>query len=605
MADGPILAQLKGVRLSLGGAPLFDDVNLQVFKGECACLVGANGAGKSTLMRMFAGALEPDAGEIVFASGAVLARVAQEPDLAGFATLRAYAQAPSAARAPVAPAHRAEAELSLFALDPDRAPDGLSGGEIRRASLARAFAAEPDILLLDEPTNHLDIPAIEALEARIKAFAGAVLLISHDRRFLERVSTATFWLRQRRVLKSERGYAHFEDWAERVEQEEARALAKLETHLKAEEHWLQRGVTARRSRNEGRRRKLEAMRAERRQRKSEGRARATIETERGGQSGRLVIEAKNISKSFGDKCVVRELSLRILRGDRVGVVGPNGAGKSTLLEILLGNTETDSGSVRHGARLEIAYIDQARALLNPEDTIWEALAPQGGDQIMVQGRPRHVAGYAKDFLFPPTQLRQPIRALSGGERNRVALAVALAKPSNLLVLDEPTNDLDMETLDALEGMLADYEGTVLIVSHDRAFLDGVTTQVLGAIGGGRWVETPGGYADFERENPRRDAPAPAPPAKTAPPPARAPSRKLSYRDERRQIELNAQIESLRAEISDLENRLAAPDFFARDAGAFQRAAARLDQARADLDAAETEWLGIEEKRDALAKQDGA
>jgi ATP-binding cassette subfamily F protein uup len=607
MADLPLLAQIKGVRLSLGGAPLFEDVDLTLAKQARIALVGANGTGKSTLMRMLAGLAESDAGEVTFAAGATVAFAEQDPDLSGFPTLRAYAEACSGARGAHNPAHRAEAALESFGLDPDRAPIGLSGGETRRASLARAFAATPDILLLDEPTNHLDIPAIEALEARLRAFKGAALLISHDRRFLERVSTACFWLTRRRVLRFDRGFAHFEPWAAGMEEQEARTLAKLETQIKTEEQWVGRSITARRTRNEGRMRRLEQMRAERRRRKGVQAGRAVLEAEKGADSARLVIEAKQISKGFGDRRVVRELSIRILRGDRIGIVGPNGAGKTTLLEILLKRLQPDTGNVRHGARLEIAYIDQARALLKPTDTIWDALVPQGGDQVMVRGRPRHVAGYAKEFLFPPSMLRQPIGALSGGERNRVALAVALAQPSNVLVLDEPTNDLDMDTLDALEDMLSSYEGTVLIVSHDRAFLDGVTTQILGSLGGGAWAETPGGYADFEREHPRRERTAARTPGKREARPspglpvaARPEPKKLSFKDEHRQSELNALVARLHAEVAELEARLAAPDFFARDAAAFHAAAQRLDEARRQCDAAETEWLMIEERRSKLA-----
>jgi ATP-binding cassette subfamily F protein uup len=609
MADLPLIAQLKGVRLSLGGAPLFEDVNVTLARQARVALVGANGTGKSTLMRMLAGLAEPDAGDITFAAGATVAFAEQEPDLSGFSTLRAYAEAPSGARGAQNPPHRAEAALESFSLDPDRAPIGLSGGEARRASLARACAAAPDILLLDEPTNHLDIPALEAVEARLRAFKGAALLISHDRRFLERVSTACFWLTRRRVLRFDRGFAHFEPWAADIEENEQRALAKLETQIKSEEQWVGRSITARRTRNEGRMRKLEEMRAERRRRKGGQSGRATLEAAKSSDSARLVIEAKQISKAFGGRGVVRDLSIRILRRDRIGIVGPNGAGKTTLLEMLLKRVQPDTGHVRHGARLEIAYIDQARALLKPTDTIWETLAPQGGDQVMVRGRPRHVAGYAKEFLFPPSMLRQPIGALSGGERNRVALAVALARASNVLVLDEPTNDLDMDTLDALEDMLSSYEGTVLIVSHDRAFLDGVTTQILGSLGGGLWAETPGGYADFEREHPRREGAAAArqgrrearqaPALRVA---ARPEPKKLSFKDEHRQGELDALVARLHAEVAELEARLAGPDFFARDAAAFHAATQRLEEARRQCDAAETEWLMIEERRSRLARR---
>ncbi len=607
---GPALAHVKALRLSLGGAPLFDGAEFVLHKGERSAFVGANGAGKSSLMRMMAGLAEPDGGEIVFASGARVAWAPQEDGFEGFATLRDYVCAPSAklsaSREPV-PAYAAEAALETFGLDPDRTPAGLSGGQMRRATLARAFAADADILLLDEPTNHLDITAIEDLERRLNAFRGAALIISHDRRFLERVSTSTLWLRQRRLLKLDRGFAHFDAWAESVEQEDARAFARLETQLKAEEHWLQRGVTARRSRNEGRRRKLLAMRAERRERQAlSAQQTAALQAERGGESGRLVIEAKNISKSYGAAPLIANFSLRVMRGDRLGVVGANGSGKTTLLEILLQRRAPDQGEVRIGDGLDIAYDDQSRAIIDGAATLWQALAPQGGDQVIVRGRPRHVAAYAKDFLFGPEQLRQPVSALSGGERNRLALAVALAKPANLLVLDEPTNDLDMDTLDALEDMLAAYDGTVILVSHDRAFLDGVATQIVGPVGAGKWVETPGGWSDFEREYGgvsafRREArQKPAPAGAPATPKKQS---KLSYKDERRSAELDALMPKLALEIAELEHKLAAPDAFARDAAAFEKIARRLEAARAEHAAAESEWLEIELKREALAAEE--
>ncbi len=605
---GPALAHIKELRLDLGGAPLFEGAEFVLQKGERAAFVGANGAGKSTLMRMMAGFVEPDGGEIGFTSGSSIAWAPQETSFDDFATLREYVEAPSAnvatGLAPT-PTHAAEAALESFGLDPDRTPAGLSGGQMRRASLARAFAADADILLLDEPTNHLDIAAIEDLERRLNAFRGAALIISHDRRFLERVSNSTLWLRQRRVIKLDRGFAHFEQWAEAIELEEARTLARLETHLKAEEHWLQRGVTARRSRNEGRRRKLMAMRSERRERETAATHRiADIQAERGAESARLVIEAKNLSKSYGDKPLIANLSLRLMRGDRLGVVGANGSGKTTLLELLLQRREPDTGSVRLGEGLQIAYVDQSRAMLDESATIWETLAPQGGDQVIVRGRPRHVAAYAKDFLFGAEQLRQPVSALSGGERNRLSLAVALAQPANVLVLDEPTNDLDMDTLDALEDMLASYDGTVILVSHDRAFLDGVATQIVGPLGGGKWAETPGGWADFERAygsvaaRPQRAQP------KTAPPPA--PPRKqtkLAYKDERRLSELNTLMPALTREIEALEQKLAAPDTFARDPNAFTTAAEKLSALRAQHAAAEGEWLDIELRREALSAED--
>ena len=611
MARGPALAHVKELRLSLGGAPLFEGVSFTLHKGECTALVGANGAGKSTLMRMLAGDVESDSGEIAYAAGATVAFARQEPDLESFATLRDYAMAPSASRSGSnrhAPAYAAEAELLQLGLDPDRSPQGLSGGEGRRASLARAFAHEPDVLLLDEPTNHLDIAAIEDLERRIAAFSGACLVISHDRRFLERVTGAMLWLRQRKVLALDQGYERFEEWAERIEAEEERAAQRLATHLKAEEHWLRRGVTARRARNEGRRRRLQAMRTERRERATLSAApQATLQAAKGADSSKLVIDAKGLSIAYGDRQIVANFSLRVMRGDRIGLVGPNGAGKTTLLELLLRRRQPDAGEVRLGGNLEIAYVDQSRAILEPNATIWDALTPQGGDQVMVRGQPKHVAAYASEFLFTPQQLRQPIHALSGGERNRLALAVALAKPANLLVLDEPTNDLDMDTLDALEDMLASYDGTVLIVSHDRAFLDGVATQIVGPVGGGKWVETPGGWSDFEREHgaPRtaqRQAQAKAEKAPRAPDAPRKPT-KLSYKDERRAAELDALMPKLAAEIAKLDAELHEPDLFATNPDRFSKTAARLEAARAEHAAAESEWLEIELRREALAAEE--
>jgi ATP-binding cassette subfamily F protein uup len=606
------LAHVKDLALTLGRAPLFDGAEFVLQKGVRAAFVGANGAGKSTLMRMMAGLTEPDGGEIVYQSGTTIAFAPQETSFEGFATLREYAQSPSVARvgsATIAPAYAADAALEQFGLDPERTPQGLSGGEARRASLARALAADADILLLDEPTNHLDITAIEELERIITSKRGACLIISHDRRFLERVSTATLWLRQRQLLKLNRGYAAFEGWAESVETEDARNLARLETQLKAEEHWLQRGVTARRSRNEGRRRKLLAMRAERRDIKElSASPTAAITAERGNESARLVIDARGVSKSYGERALISNFSLRIRRGDRVGIVGANGSGKTTLLELLLQQREPDSGNVRMGENLSLAHVDQRRDIIDANLTLKDALTPAGGDQVIVRGVPRHVASYAKEFLFTPEQLRQPVSALSGGERNRLALAIALAKPANLLVLDEPTNDLDMDTLDALEDMLSGYDGTVLIVSHDRAFLDGVATQIVGPLGNGKWVETPGGWADFEREHgtvserqrPRRQAPAQAGDGAGAPGTPRKQT-KLSYKDERRASELDALMPKLSAEIEALEAKLAEPDAFTRES--FAADAARLEVARAERDAAEAEWLEIELRREALAAQE--
>jgi ATP-binding cassette subfamily F protein uup len=603
---GPIIAQLKDARIVLGGANLFSGVDIALSKGERIAFVGPNGAGKSTIMRILVGGLEPDGGERTLAAGATIAFVPQEPDLDGFATLLDYCVAGFASDAPLAK-HECEAQLGAWGLDPARGTAGLSGGEIRRAALARAFAADPDLLLMDEPTNHLDIVAIEALEDRLRAFRGAALIVSHDRRFLERVSTVCLWLRNGAVRRLDKGYAQFEDWAVAIEAEEAKSLARLETQLAGEEHWFARGVTARRTRNEGRARRLADMRADRRQRKSLARgAKASIEAGKGADSGRLVIEARDVGRTFpgAERPIVRDVSIRVMRGDRVGIVGPNGAGKTTLLDMLLKNAPPTHGEVVHGANIELTYVDQARAIVDPSATIWDTLAPNGGDHISVRGRSRHVAAYAKDFLFKPEQLRQPVGALSGGERNRLALAVALARPANLIVLDEPTNDLDMDALDALEEALGAYDGTVIVVSHDRAFLDGVATQILGALGEGEWAETFGGVSDFEREHGRfriraeKGANRSAAPAAPRAEPAQ---RKLSYKDERRLAEIEGALPRLEQEIAKLESALADSNGFAADPAGFAAKAERLAKAKADKESSEAEWLILEGKREALTR----
>jgi ATP-binding cassette subfamily F protein uup len=605
MAAGPPIAVLKNVRLTLGGGPLFTGVDLQLARGERMALVGRNGAGKSTLMRIVSGETEPDGGEVFLQPGVSVMRLAQEPDLTGYAT----AMEVVADELDEGMRFRAEAELDIWGVPRDLDPRKASGGQARRIALAAAFARDPDILLLDEPTNHLDVVAIEELEQRLQSFRGAIMAVSHDRRFLENISTSIAWLRQGVVRQLDKGYAAYEDWAADVEEAEEAALAKLNTQLKAEERWLARGVTARRRRNMGRVRKLLDMRAEKRQRKAalgEAAAGANLSIDAGAQSGRLVIEARGLSKTFetrdGPLEIARGFNLRVMRGDRVGFVGPNGSGKTTLLKMLLGELAPDAGSVRLSKTAEVAFLDQSRASLKPDETLWNTLAPLGGDQIIVRGVPKHVAAYARDFLFDPRQLRQPVGALSGGERNRLTLALALAKPSNLLVLDEPTNDLDIETLDLLEEMLADYDGTILLVSHDRAFLDGVVTSVLTPEGGGRWLETPGGYSDYlaqKKQAPVKPTPAPFRPV-SAPVVPKATS-KLGYKEQRRLEELNRLMPERQAEIAALEAAMADPDLFTKQAAEFAKKAARLEAARSELESHELEWLALEEKREALAR----
>ena len=604
MAQTPLIT-LADIRLSFGGKPLFEGVNLNISRGERAALVGRNGAGKSTLMKIVASRIEPDSGEVWLQPGTNVVFAEQEPDLSGFATFTDYIMDAGIAR------HDAEAALMEMGINPAADPAKQSGGQVRRAALAKAFAADPDVLLLDEPTNHLDIEMIEALEHRLKAFRGAILLVSHDRAFLESVSTNTLWLRQNIVLKSPKGYGHFNDWAAEIEAAEEKQIAKMKTQLRAEARWLSLGVSGRRKRNQGRLGRLNDLRKEHARRRSAlGEARNTVEltSEVDPSASRKVLEARKISKTFntqsGDLKIADEFSIRILKGDRIGIIGPNGAGKTTLIKLLLGEIPLDSGNIKRAKTLETIFLDQTRASLKSKETIWETLAPMGGDQIMVQGRERHVAAYAKDFLFKPDQIRQPVGALSGGERNRLTLAVALAKPSNFLILDEPTNDLDMQTLDLLEDMLAEYTGTMILVSHDRAFLDNTVTSCLSPIGDGKWIETSGGWSDAQSQlksvrraeaEPARKKPKPKD-AKPAPKPAK----KLSFKDEHRAKELTDLVPALEAEIAEIEAALADPGLFTSDRSEFDTKSARLAAAKDELESAEIEWLEIEEKRDALA-----
>jgi ATP-binding cassette subfamily F protein uup len=590
----PVLA-VRDVRLADGPRMMFDGADLALERRTRACLVGRNGAGKSTLLRILAGTLTPDDGERTVTPGLSIAYVAQEPAIAG-ASLEAWATSGGAA------AHMARAELEAFGLDPARGTEGLSGGEARRAALARAFAEAPDVLLLDEPTNHLDILAIEALEARLARLAAAVLVVSHDRAFLERVSEACFWLENARVRRLDASFAKFEAWADGITEAAAEADRRLAKAIERDERWLAFGVTARRARNEGRLRRLQALRAEKAKRMGEARGDLKLTGEVAPRSGTLVIEAKGIAKAYGDRELLRGFSTRILRGDRVAVIGPNGAGKTTLVNLLLGRIEPEAGSVRLGSGVELAFASQDRGELAPDKTLIETLTPGGGDQIMVGGRPRHVAGYAADFLFRSDQLRQPVRSLSGGERNRLLLARTLARPSNLLVLDEPTNDLDIETLTLLEDTLADYEGALILVSHDRDFVERLATSTIALDGRGRVVETPGGWSDFVLQNPgffAQPETASAPAKVTAPPRTRAPAAKLSYKDQRRLTELEAEMPRLAARIEALEARLSDPNLYARDPGAFDAAGRELDAARRSLAGAEDAWLELEAQREAL------
>ncbi|HYC75426.1 ABC-F family ATP-binding cassette domain-containing protein [Brevundimonas sp.] len=605
----PPLVALKEVRLQDGPRPLFDGVDLAIEPRTRAALVGRNGAGKSTLMKLVMGLVEPDAGDRTVQAGTRFAYVPQEPVITG-ETLLDYAVSGDA------PPWIAEAWLTTFGLDPAKPAVNLSGGEIRRAALARAFAEEPDLLLLDEPTNHLDILAIELLENELLSARFAVLVVSHDRAFLNRTTQAVHWLEGRRVRTLNKGFAAFDEWAAKVMEEEAESLRRLTRKIEAETYTFYRSITAQRTRNEGRARALQAMRADRAERVRDLPRDLNLGVDSGVASGKLVADLKGVTKSFGDRTVIKPFTTRVIRGDRLAIVGPNGAGKTTLVKILLGELQPDSGTVRLGANLDPVYLDQSREGLRSDMSLWDALTPGGGDSILVRGVSKHVAAYAKDFLFQEGQLRQPISTLSGGERNRLLLARALAKPANMLVLDEPTNDLDMDTLDKLEELLEQYDGTLILVSHDRDFVDRLATSTVAMNGRGDIVETPGGWTDFIRQNPgflqpganprpqdkeaARRAEAQPAPASLTPAVPKKPA-KLSFKDAHRLKELEGLLATLPADIARHEATLADPDLYTRDRKAFDRATANAERARTQLAAAEEEWLELEAKREALAR----
>jgi len=597
----PPLLSLHGIELGFGGNPLFAGVEAVVRPGERICLVGRNGSGKSTLLKVAAGLVEPDAGEVLLRPGHRVAYLPQEPDLSRYQTVDAYVTAglPHDAEHDH---HRVEQMLAMLDLDGTASPATLSGGETRRAALARTIVSDPDILLLDEPTNHLDLPTIRWLEDRLDAFRGTIVVISHDRAFLTRLTRVTWWLDRGIVRRSEKGFAHFEAWSDEILERESIERHKLDRLILEETRWSRQGITARRKRNQGRLRRLYELRAERaRQIAQTGQVK--LETDSGTASGKLVVDAEDISKAFDGRPVIAPFSTRILRGDRVGIIGANGAGKTTLLRLLTGDLAPDDGRIRLGTNLQTVYLDQRRAVLDPEMTPWDFLCDAGGDQVDVRGRVRHVVSYLRDFLFEERQARTPMGSLSGGERNRLVLAKALARKSNFLILDEPTNDLDMDTLDLLQETLADYDGTLLLVSHDRDFLDRVVGSVIALEGKGRAVEHAGGYSDYVG----RQGPAPETKAVTKPPAKSAPTKrpaktasKLSYKQQRALETLPGEIEALETEIAELKAQLADGDLYARDPESFNATAARLSAAESEREAKEETWLELEMLREELA-----
>ena len=595
----PPLLLLQDIRLTLGGTtPLLAGAELSVGAGERICLVGHNGSGKSTLMKVAAGLLAADSGTHFLQPGATVRYLPQEPDLSGFPDVLSYASAGlDSGDGP----HRARALLHQLGLSGDELPATLSGGQARRAALARTLAPDPDLLLLDEPTNHLDLPAIEWLESELNRCRAGLVLVSHDRRLLERLGRSIVWLDGGTTRRADRSFAAFDAWQEEVEAEREREAHKLDRQIVREEHWLRYGVTARRKRNTKRLANLHTLRDRRRE---DRRASAALKLQPGDAevSGKLVVVAEDASRAYeGAAPVIRDLTLRVLRGDRLGIVGPNGAGKTTLLRLLTGQDLPDSGTVRLGTALDMVVLDQTRTTLDPGRTLSDTLTGGAGDTVDIRGTRKHVVGYMKDFMFRPEQARTPVGSLSGGERGRLALALALKQPSNLLVLDEPTNDLDLETLDLLQEMLADYPGTVLLVSHDRDFLDRVVLSTLAAEGDGRWVEYAGGYSDMlvQRRTPDVRAEARRP---VAPAPHRSPrtaERRMSWADKRALQELPSRLEALAADIASHQSRLADPALYARDPAAFGRLTATLAAAEAELAAGEERWLQLELLREEL------
>ncbi|KAF0170892.1 MAG: ATP-binding cassette subfamily F uup [Rhodobacteraceae bacterium] len=602
MARAPLL-QLSGISLTFGGNPVFDELDLVVQPGDRVALVGRNGSGKSTLMKVMAGLVEPDKGLRVVPPGVTVGYMEQDPDLAGFETLGDYA----ASKLPIGEEYKVPMVAEGLKFNPDTPVATASGGERRRAALAKLMAEAPELMLLDEPTNHLDIQAIEWLEEELKNTRTAFVLISHDRAFLRALTKATLWIDRGQVRRRESGFDGFEEWRETVWAEEDEARHKLDRKIKAEAKWAVEGISARRKRNQGRVRALAALREERgSQIRRQGTAQ--LELDSGTQSGKRVIEAKGISKVFGDKLIVQDFDLRIQRGDRVAFVGPNGVGKTTLLKMLTGELQPDSGTVQLGTNLEIAVFDQARARLDPNATLWDSLTNDplmavsgSSDQVMVRGNPKHVVAYLKDFLFDERQARAPVRSLSGGEKARLLLAKLMAQPSNLLIMDEPTNDLDVETLDLLQDILGDYDGTVLLVSHDRDFIDRIATSTVALEGRGRATVYPGGWSDYQAQRVVSGATLTADnSAKTASSATQAKQavRKadgLTFTERKRLDALPGLIEKLEAEIGRLADFLSDPGMFSKEPVKFRKAGEAMSERQAQLAAAEQEWLTLAER----------
>ena len=590
---------LKGAKLTFGVKPLFEGLELNISKGDKICLVGRNGSGKSTLLKILSGVLEPDEGEMYVEPGLKIAYMPQEADCLEYKTLREVVLS-GLKKYDAALEYKADILISEFQIKENQAPKESSGGEIKKAMLAKALISDPDLLLLDEPTNHLDIETIEKLEDIIQNFQGAVIVISHDKMFLCNVSQKTFWLDRGLLYTNNKGFRFFDEWQEQILEQEIIKQKYLNKKIEEETDWLHKGVTARRRRNQGRLRRLQALRAERREQiKQQGNVNLEIET--GELKSKLVIEAKHICKAFGERALVKDFSIRVMRGNRLGVAGPNGAGKTTLIKLLTKKLEPDSGFVRMGKNLTEAYFDQNRMILNPKKTLWKTLCNEG-DHIWVRGHWRHVVAYLKDFLFKPEQAEALVSTLSGGEKNRLMLALALAQESNFLVLDEPTNDLDMDTLDLLEDVLDEYEGTILLVSHDRDFMDKVATSVLYMKGDGSIYEHVGAYTELLqklKDAPKKEEKKAAPKTEVKQEKQKN-INKLSYKDKRLLEVLPQEIEVLCSQIDGIEKELFEDaDLYGRDPKHFDELTEALKNAKQAKEEKENQWLEIQIKAEEL------
>ncbi|MBP3687812.1 MAG: ABC-F family ATP-binding cassette domain-containing protein [Alphaproteobacteria bacterium] len=589
---------LKEISLTFGVRPLFTSVSLNISRGDKICLVGRNGSGKSTLLKIISGTIDPDGGSIFIQPGIKIAYMAQEEDFSLYHTLKDVVLSGLEEKDRASQSYKADILMEALEINSTVNPQTASGGERKKAALARALISEPDILLLDEPTNHLDITTIEKLEEIIKKFSGAVVVISHDRSFLTRVSNATLWLDRGIIHQTDRGFASFEAWQDEILNQEIIKEKYLNKKIEEETEWLHKGVTARRRRNQGRLRRLKQLRQDRKEQiKKLGSV--DLEIKEAAIRSKLILEAKHINKSFGSREIIKDFSLRMMKGNRIGIVGSNGSGKTTLLKLLTAHLKPDSGFVRIGKNLEMVYFDQNRETLDPEKTLWKTLCGEG-DHIWVRGHYRHVIAYLKDFLFTPEQAQSPVSCLSGGEKNRLMLALSLAKESNFLVLDEPTNDLDMDTLDLLLEVLDEYEGTILLVSHDRDFLNKITTSMLYLKGDGSVIEHVGNYEElyekYVKSGQKTDRKTPDAPKKE---PVKEPEKqsgkspRLSYKDQRLYEVLPNEISAIEKEIQTIEQTLSDPALFTADTDKFYALTEKLQSLQILKDEKETKWLEIE------------